>query len=64
MSNPLIRNFVEKATEKSFDRGLFWGVVTGVFTTHFYKEDQYRKLQTKYYTLKEKLLTEQILKLH
>jgi hypothetical protein len=48
MSNPLLRRFVEKVTEKSFDQGLLWGVATGVFVTHFYKEDQYRKLLTKY----------------
>lgn len=52
MSNPLLRRFVEKATEKSFDQGLLWGIATGVFVTHFYKEDQYRKLLTKYYDTK------------
>ena len=52
MSNPLLRRFVEKVTEKSFDQGLFWGVASGVFVTHFYKEDQYRKLLTKYYDTK------------
>ncbi len=52
MSNPLLRRFVEKVTEKSFDQGLLWGVASGVFVTHFYKEDQYRKLLTKYYDTK------------
>jgi hypothetical protein len=47
--NPLLRPFVEKVTEKSFDKGLFWGIFAGVMVTHFYKEDQYKKLQTKYY---------------
>lgn len=55
LPNPLLRTFVEKATEKSFDKGLLWGVVAGVFTTHFYKEDRYRKLESKYYDVKHRL---------
>jgi len=53
--NPLLRAFVEKTTEKAFDKGLLWGTATGVFVTHFYKEDHYMKLQRKYYDLKYKL---------
>lgn len=52
--NPLIRHFLERTTEKAFDKGLLWGTMTGVFVTHFYKEDQYKKLETKYYDLKYK----------
>ncbi len=58
--NPLLRSFVEKATEKSFDKGLLWGVFAGVMVTHFYKEDQYKKLQSKYYGLKERFLHYQL----
>lgn len=60
LPNPLLRTFVEKATEKSFDKGLLWGIFAGAMVTHFYKEDQYKKLQTKYYTLKETFLNYQI----
>ena len=59
LPNPLLRNFVEKATEKSFDKGLFWGIIAGTMVTHFYKEDQYKKLQTKYYGLKETFINHQ-----
>jgi hypothetical protein len=52
--NPLLRRFIEKITEKSFDQGLFWGCCTGVFATHFYKEDRYRKLESKYYDIKHR----------
>jgi hypothetical protein len=52
MSSPLLRRFVEKVTEKSFDQGLLWGVSAGVFVTHFYKEDRYKKLESKYYNEK------------
>lgn len=49
MSSLLLRKFVEKVTEKSFDQGLLWGVTTGVFITHLYTHDRYKKLQAKYY---------------
>lgn len=55
MSNPLLRTFVEKVTEKSFEKGLFWGIGAGVFVTHFYKEDRYRKLESNYYAVKRRL---------
>jgi len=45
--NPLIRPFVEKVTEKSFDKGLLWGIVTGVFVTHLYYKDHFIKLNSK-----------------
>lgn len=53
--NPLLRRFLEKVTEKSFDQGLLWGVGTGVFVTHFYQEDRYKKLESKYYDVKHRL---------
>jgi hypothetical protein len=53
--NPLIRSFVEKVTEKSFDKGLLWGVVTGVFVTRLYEKDRYQKLEKKYYDVKHRL---------
>jgi hypothetical protein len=55
MSNPLLRTFVEKITEKSFEKGLFWGIGAGVFVTHLYKKDHYKKLETKYYDVKHRL---------
>jgi hypothetical protein len=58
--NPLLRRFVEIATEKSFDKGLFWGVFTGVMVTHFYKEDKYKKLESKYYGVKHRLHLQQL----
>jgi hypothetical protein len=58
--NPLLRTFIQQATEKSFDRGFFWGICTGVFVTHFYKEDQYRKLQSKYFKLKHDFVNERL----
>lgn len=64
MSNPLLRSFIEKTTEKSFDKGLLWGTVVGVFITHLYKEDQYRKLQSKHYKMKEELLNNRFFKDH
>jgi hypothetical protein len=62
MIHPLIRSFIEKATQKSFDKGLLWGIGLGTFVTHFYKEDQYMKLQKEYYSLKEKKLSEMYFK--
>jgi hypothetical protein len=61
VSNPLLRSFVEKVTEKSFDKGLFWGIFTGTMVTHFYKEDQYKKLQVKYYCLKQQFIHSQFI---
>jgi hypothetical protein len=61
-SNPLLRKFVERATEKSFDKGLLWGSCLGAFVTHFYKEDQYKKLQKRYYALKEKTIEDHYFK--
>ncbi len=58
--NALLRTFVKQATEKSFDKGFFWGVCTGVFVTHFYKEDRYRKLETSYFRLKRDFVEERI----
>jgi len=43
--NPLLRRFVKKITEKSFDQGLFWGSCAGVFVTHLYYKDKFYKLQ-------------------
>jgi hypothetical protein len=55
MSNPLLRIFVEKVTEKSFDKGLLWGISSGVFVTHLYTQDKYKKLERKYYDVKHRL---------
>jgi hypothetical protein len=63
-SSLLTRSFVEKATEKSFDKGLFWGVFAGTMVTHFYKEDQYKKLQVKYYSLKHQFIHSQLTQTH
>jgi hypothetical protein len=46
--NPLIRPFVEKVTEKSFDKGLLWGTILGVFVTHLYYKDHFIKLESTY----------------
>ncbi len=54
MRNPLLRRFIEKTTEKAFNKGLLWGSLAGVFVTHLFKDDQYKKLQHKYYDLKYK----------
>ncbi len=62
ISNPLLRKFVERATEKSFDKGLLWGTCAGCLLTHFYKEDKYKKLQVRYYSLKEKSITDHYFK--
>lgn len=61
--NALLRKFVEQATEKSFDKGFFWGVSTGVFVTHFIKEDSYKKLETKYFRLRRDFLEERFSRL-
>jgi hypothetical protein len=58
--NPLLRKFVENVTEKSFHKGLFWGVLSGVMVTHFYTEDKYRKLESKYYDVKHRLHLQQL----
>ena len=62
--NPLLRTFIEKVAEKSFDKGLFWGIFVGVMVTHFYKEDHYKKLQGNYYRLKEDFIHEKYFKNH
>ena len=59
MSNPLIRTFVKKVTDKSFDQGFVWGIGTGVFVTHLYMQDKYKKLESKYSTIKHKFLRSQ-----
>jgi len=60
MSSPLLRTFVEKVTEKSFDKGLLWGISAGVFVMHLYTQDKYRKLESKYYDVKHRLHLKQI----
>jgi hypothetical protein len=61
--NPLLRRFVQQATEKSFDKGVLWGICTGVLVTHLFEEDKYRKLQTKYVTLRRDFIEERIARL-
>jgi len=58
--NPLLRTFVQQATEKSFDKGVFWGICTGVFVTHFYKEDKYKSLESKYFGLRRDFIEERL----
>jgi hypothetical protein len=58
--NPLLRRFVQRATENSFDKGILWGICTGVLVTHFYKEDKYRKLESKYFKLKHDFVNERL----
>lgn len=55
MSNPLLRAFVEKATEKSFDKGLLWGAVSGIFVARLFEKDKYKKLESKYYDVSRRL---------
>jgi hypothetical protein len=45
--NPLLRKFVETATEKAFDKGLFWGSAAGVFMSHLYYKDKLQKLRAR-----------------
>lgn len=52
--NPLLRKFVEKTTEKSFDKGILWGAVSGMFVTRLFEKDKYKKLEAKYYALLRK----------
>lgn len=60
MSNPLLRSFVEKVTEKSFDKGLLWGAVSGISVTRLFEKDKYKKLESKYYDVKQRLHTAQL----
>ena len=53
--NPLLRKFVEQVTEKSFDKGLLWGVGTGVMVTRLYEKERYKNLESKYYDVKHRL---------
>jgi hypothetical protein len=53
--SPLLRSFVKKITEKSFDKGLRWGIVSGVFVSHLYYTDKLNKLEDKYYAMKRNL---------
>lgn len=60
--NPLLRAFVDKATYKSFDKGLFLGVFMGTIVTHLYERDEYKKLQIKYYSMKTQLIEQRYFK--
>jgi hypothetical protein len=60
MSNPLLRSFVEKVTEKSFDKGLFWGSSAGVFASHLYYKDKLKRMESKYYDVKHRLAIHQL----
>ncbi len=53
----MVRTFIKKATEKSFEKGLLWGIfagyLSGCVTIYAFHSYEYTELQRKYYSLKE-----------
>ena len=45
-----------RTPNKSFLKGLLWGITTGSITMYVYKNQEYKDLQKEYYRLKEQHL--------